>query len=80
LNPPGGQTQVLSVRQIKKIDRHPAKRDVDSSPDTISDTENWLNFNSEIDNPTDIEDHWEAGNASDMELDYSSEDSEMLEQ
>jgi hypothetical protein len=42
---PGGRTQVLNVRRIKRIDRHPAESDEDSSPDSISDIKNWLNWN-----------------------------------
>jgi hypothetical protein len=32
---PGGQTQVLNVRQITRIDPHPAKTPEDSSPESI---------------------------------------------
>jgi len=52
---PGGQTQVLNVHRINQIDRHPAKSDEDSSPESISDTENWLNWNRDLDNPNDSE-------------------------
>jgi hypothetical protein len=76
---PGGRTQVLNVRRIKRIDRHPAESDEDSSPESISDTENWLNWNGDLDNPNDSEDDWEADNESDMELDNCSEVSETLE-
>jgi len=64
---------------MKRIDRHPAESDEDSSPESISDTENWLNWNGDLDNPNDIEDDWEADNESDMELDKGSEDSETPE-
>jgi len=40
---PGGQTEILNVSQIKQIDSHPVECDDDSSPEGISDTENWLN-------------------------------------
>jgi len=40
---PGGRTQVLNVRRIRRIHCHPAECDEDSSPESISDTENWLN-------------------------------------
>ena len=39
-NLPGGRTQILNVHQIKPIDRHPAESDEDSTPESISDTEN----------------------------------------
>jgi len=68
--------QVLNDGQIKKIDRHPAKDDEDRSPESISDTKNWLNWNWDLDNPNDCEDDWEAEDDSDMQLDNSSEDSE----
>jgi hypothetical protein len=72
----GGQTQVLNVRPIKWIDRHPAKSDEDHSPERISDTKNWPNSNGDLDNPNDSEDNWEADNELDMKLDNGSEDSE----
>jgi hypothetical protein len=40
---PGGRTEVLKVRRIKRIDRHPAESHEDRSPESISDTENRLN-------------------------------------
>jgi hypothetical protein len=58
----GGRTQVLNVRRIKGIDRHPADCDEDCSSENISDTENWLNWNGDFDNPNDSEDDWEADN------------------
>jgi len=67
---PGGRTQVLNVRRLKRIDCQPADSDEDSSPESISDTENWLNY---LGNPINSEDHWEADNESDMELHNSSE-------
>jgi len=77
---PGGPSQVLNVHLIKQINRHPAESDEESSPESISDTENWLNWNGDLDNPNYREDDWEAENESDMELDNGSEDSESLEQ
>ena len=47
----GGRTQVLNVRRIWRIDRHPAEGHDDSAPETVADTENWLNWNSDLDNP-----------------------------
>jgi len=77
---PGGRKQVLNVRQIKRIDRHPAESHEDSSPGSISDTENWLNWNGDLDNPNNSEDDWEADDESDMQLDNGIEDSETPEQ
>jgi len=73
---PEGRTQALNVRRIKRIDHHSAKSDEDSLPESIADTENWLNWNGYLDNPNDSEDNWEADNESDMELDNCREDSE----
>jgi len=78
-NLPGGQTQVLNVHRIKRLDRHPAESDEDSSPETISDTKNWLNWNGDLDNPNNSKDDWEADNESDTELDNGSEVSQTLE-
>jgi len=47
----GGQTEVWNVRRIWRIDRHPAEGHDDSAPETVADTENWLNWNSDLDNP-----------------------------
>jgi len=77
---PGGRTQMLNVRQIRRVNRHPAKSDEDSSPESISDTKNWLNWNGDLDDPNESEDNWEADNESDMDLDNGSEDSETPEQ
>ena len=76
---PGGRTQVLIIRRIQRIDCHPAESDEDSSPESISDTENWLNWNEDLDDPNHSEDDWEADNESDMELDNGREDSETPE-
>jgi len=75
----GGRTQIFNVRRIKRIDRHPAESDEDISPESISDTENWLHWNGDLDNPNDSEDDWQADNESDMELDNGSEQSETPE-
>jgi hypothetical protein len=64
----------LNARGIKQINCHPTENDEDSSPEIISDTENWLNCNGNIDNPNDSEDDWEADNESYMELNKGSED------
>jgi len=68
----------LNVRRIERIDRHPAESDEDSTPERISETENWLNWNGDLDNPNDSEDDCEADKESDMELDTCSDVSETL--
>jgi len=64
----GGQTQVLNVRRIRRIDHHPAESDEDSAPESVSDTEHWLNWNGDLDNPNESEDDCDADNESDVEL------------
>jgi len=76
----GGQTQVLNVRQIRRIDRHPAESDDDSAPESVSDTENWLNCNGDLDNPNESKDDCDADNESDVELENCFEDPECREQ
>jgi len=52
---------------------------MDSSPESISDTENWFNWNGDSDNSNDSEDDWKADNESHMDLDNGREDSETPE-
>ena len=60
---PGGQTQVLNVHRIRTIDRHPVESDDNSAPATISDTENWVDWNGDLDNPHESGDDCEAENS-----------------
>jgi hypothetical protein len=55
-----GRTQILNVRRIKNIDRHPAEIDGDSAPKSISNTQHLLYWNGDLDNPNQSEDDWEA--------------------
>ena len=77
---PGGQAQVLNVRCVKQTNCHPAKSDDECSSESISDTENCLNWNGVVDNPNNSRDTWEADNESDNKLDNSSVDSDSPEQ
>jgi len=72
----GGRSQVLNDCRIKRIDRHPAESDEDSTPESISDTEHWLNWNGDFDIPNESEDDCEADSESDIELDNCFEDPE----
>ena len=58
----GGRAQVLNVRRIKTINCHPDKSNQDNSPESISDTEHWINWTEDLDNPKDSEDDREAEN------------------
>jgi hypothetical protein len=77
---PGGRTQILNVRRIRRINRHPVESDEDSASESISDTEDWLNWNGDLDNPNDSEDDCAADVESDMEPDNTIEDPESPEQ
>jgi hypothetical protein len=67
--------EVFNVRQIRRINCHLARNDEDSDPENILNTENWLDWNGDQENPTDSEDNWEADNESEIELDHSMEHS-----
>jgi len=64
---PGGRTQILNVRRIRRINSHPVESDEDSAPESISDTDDWLDWNGDLDNLNDSEDHWVADDESDIE-------------
>jgi len=78
--PTGGWTQVLNVRRIWRMDRHPAQSDDCSAPEIVSDTENWLTWNGDLDNPNESEDDCDADNESDVQLENCFEDPECPEQ
>jgi hypothetical protein len=76
---PGGRTQILIVHRIRIINHHPVESDEDSTHQSISDSEDWLNQNGDLDNPNDSEDDCAADIQSDIEEDNSIEDSESPE-
>jgi len=76
----GGRTQVLNVCRIRRIDRHPVESDDDSAPKSISDSDIWLNWNCDLDNPNESEDDSEADNEFDVEQDNCVKDLECPEQ
>jgi len=45
---PGRRTQILNVCRIRRINHHPVKSDEDSAPESISDTDDWLNWNGDV--------------------------------
>jgi len=77
---PAGRTQILNVRRIRRINRHPVDSEEDSAPHSISDTDDWLNWNGDLDNLNDSEDNWVADIESDIEQDNSIEATECPEQ
>ena len=64
-----GRTQILNIRRINKNNRHPTESDEDSAPESISNTENCLNWNGDLDYLNVREDDWEADSESDLEQD-----------
>ena len=72
----GGWTQIVNVRQIRGIDRHLVESHEHSAPETISDTKDWLDWNSDLDNPIDTEDDCAADVRHDMEHGNGIEDPE----
>jgi hypothetical protein len=79
-NLPGGRTQILNVRGIRKINRHPVESDGDSAAQCIMDTEYCLNWNGDFDNPNDSEADCAADDHSDIEHNNCIEDLECPEQ
>jgi len=77
---PGGRTQIINVRRIRRIIRHPVESDDDSPPESISDTDDWLNWNGDLDNPDDSEEDCAVDNESDIEHNNGIEDPECQEQ
>jgi hypothetical protein len=59
---------------------YPVESDEDSAPENILDTEDWLNWNGDLDNPNDSEDDCAADVESDMDQDNGIEDPESPEQ
>jgi len=77
---PGGRTQILNVCRIRSINCHPVESDDHSALECISDTEDWLNWNGDLDNSNHSKDDCEADVESDIEQDNSIEDPEYPEQ
>jgi len=77
---PGGQTQILHVRWIQRINRHPVERDENSAPDSILDTDDCLNWNGDLDTPIDSEENCAADDESDIEQNNGIKDPECPEQ
>jgi len=76
---PGGRTQILNVRRIRRINCHPVERDDDWASESYSDTDDWLNWNADLDNPNDSEDDCAADDESDIGPNNGNEDQECPE-
>jgi len=64
---PGGRTRIINVRRIRRINRHPVESDDDRAPESISDTDDWLNGNGDLDNPNDSAEDCAGDDESDIE-------------
>jgi len=62
------------------MNRHPVGSDEDSAPEIISDTNDWLNWNGDLDNPNDSKDDCAVDDESDKEQNNDINDSECPEQ
>jgi len=79
-NLPGGRIQILNVRQICQINRHPVESDDNSTPGSISETDDWLNWNGDLDNPNNNKDDCTADVESNIGYNNDIEDLECPEQ
>jgi len=79
-NHPGGQTQIVNVHQISRINLYPVRSDEDSAPEGTSVTEDSLNWTGDFDNPNDSEDDCAADVEFDLEQDNVFDDPECTEQ
>jgi hypothetical protein len=52
---PGGRTPIFNVRRIRRINHHPVESDEDCAPESISNSEDWLHWNGDLNNPNDSE-------------------------
>jgi len=77
---PGGRTQILNVGRIPRINRHPVERDKESAPESISDAEDWLHRNCDLDITNHSKEDCAADDDSDIEHKNCTEDQECPEQ
>jgi len=77
---PGGRTQILNVCRIRRINRHPVESDKDCTPESISDRDDWLNWNGDLDNPNASKEDCAVDDESDIEHNNGIEDLECPEQ
>jgi hypothetical protein len=77
---PGGRTQILNVCCIRRNNCHPVDSHEESAPENILDTDDWLNWNSNLDNPNDSKEDCAADDGCDIEHNNRIEDPEYSEQ
>jgi hypothetical protein len=73
---PGGRTQILNVRCNRRINCHPVESNKDSTSASISDSEDCVNWNCDLDNPNGSEDDCAADDHTNIEYNNCIEDSE----
>jgi len=76
----GGRTQIWNVCKIRSINHDPVESDEDWAPERIPDTEIWLNWNGDLDNPNDSKYECMGDDESDIEQHHGIEDPECPEQ
>jgi len=79
-NLPLGWTPILNVRQIRKTNCQAVKSNEDSAHQGISDTEDWLHWNWDLDDPIDCKDDCAAEHESDIEQENGNKDPECPKQ
>jgi len=77
---PGGRTQIINVHRVRRINRHSAESDDNSAPESISDTDDGVNWNGNLDNSNHSEDDCAADDESDIDPNNGIEDRECPEQ
>jgi hypothetical protein len=65
---------MLNVCQIRRLNRYPVDHNEDNAPENISPTEDWLNWNCDMDYPNDTKDNSPADGESDIDQGDGSED------
>lgn len=68
--------QVFNVRPIKRIDRDPTVTDEDSAPESVLDTEYWLDRNGDFNILNRREHEWDVDNKSEIVLEHGIRHSE----
>jgi len=74
------RTQISNVCRIRSINCHPVESNEDSAPESISNTQNLLNWNGDFDNPNDSNDDCAADLKFDIAQDNGIEDTDSTEQ
>jgi len=77
---PGEQTQILNIHRIRRLNYHPVQSDEECLPQSILDSEDWLYWNSNLDDPNDSKDDCTPDDESNIEQRNGIEDLECPEQ